>query len=507
MDMQQSPFAFTVIMPVYKVLPYIREAIDSLIGQDFGFARVQLILVDDGSPDGCGAVCDEYAARFPENVTVVHKENGGVSSARNAGLPLARGKYVNFMDPDDLLTPNALSLVYSFLEAHPEADLASIPVHFFEGREGEHVLNYKFKDGTRVIDLREEWTAAQLQVASAFIRREALSELCFDTRLTTAEDAKFMLQLLLNKPLLGVVDGCSYRYRRRGDTGEPSLVQGQTSTPDWYLPCLRHFHEELIHRSLDRFECVPRYIQYALVYEMQWRIRKACIPPGVLTAEEEQSYLDKLRELLQYIDDGVILALKTCFIEHKLRILRLKYGRLPELVFRSGNVDLYYGERRVTFLTIRPCHFQQIRLRPYSCEVEGFFTLFPLGDLQPQFLARFDGQILPCESRFVREPSIALGETLLDYPGFRLRLPLDRTRGRHRLQIGMRLGSSVLWARYAVFEPDFPLSDEEGASFASRGWTLRWQQPLLCFETYSRKAALRKELRRLLSGGKSAPEA
>lgn len=65
MDMQQSPFAFTVIMPVYKVLPYIREAIDSLIGQDFGFARVQLILVDDGSPDGCGAVCDEYAAPLP----------------------------------------------------------------------------------------------------------------------------------------------------------------------------------------------------------------------------------------------------------------------------------------------------------------------------------------------------------------------------------------------------------------------------------------------------------
>ena len=86
------PFEFSVIMAVYNVEPFLKEAVDSLIAQDFGFEKIQLIMVDDGSTDGSGAICDEYAAQYPENVVVIHKENGGVSSARNTGLQYATGR-------------------------------------------------------------------------------------------------------------------------------------------------------------------------------------------------------------------------------------------------------------------------------------------------------------------------------------------------------------------------------------------------------------------------------
>ena len=85
-EMIDYPFEFSVVMAVYNVEPFLRETVNSLISQNFGFEKIQLIMVDDGSSDGSGTICDEYAELYPQNVVVIHKENGGVSSARNEGL-------------------------------------------------------------------------------------------------------------------------------------------------------------------------------------------------------------------------------------------------------------------------------------------------------------------------------------------------------------------------------------------------------------------------------------
>lgn len=97
----------SVIVPVYKVEPYLRRCVDSVLNQtDSNF---EIILVDDGSPDSCGAICDEYAAA-DSRVRVIHKPNGGVSSARNEGLAQAKGEFVAFLDSDDWYHPQALEL-------------------------------------------------------------------------------------------------------------------------------------------------------------------------------------------------------------------------------------------------------------------------------------------------------------------------------------------------------------------------------------------------------------
>lgn len=99
----------SVIVPVYKVEPYLRECIDSILNQTY--RDFELILVDDGSPDNCGAICDEYAANDPR-VRVIHQENGGLSAARNAGLDVAKGEYVSFVDSDDAIHPECLSFLW-----------------------------------------------------------------------------------------------------------------------------------------------------------------------------------------------------------------------------------------------------------------------------------------------------------------------------------------------------------------------------------------------------------
>ena len=89
---------FSIVVPIYKVEKYLRECVDSILCQSF--SDFEIILVDDGSPDGCPRICDEYAEKDPR-VKVIHKTNGGLSDARNTGLDAATGDYVIFLDSDD----------------------------------------------------------------------------------------------------------------------------------------------------------------------------------------------------------------------------------------------------------------------------------------------------------------------------------------------------------------------------------------------------------------------
>lgn len=94
----QSGSKVSVIIPVYNVEPYLRQCLESVVNQTY--RNLEIILVDDGSPDNCGTICDEYATR-DERVIVIHKQNGGVSAARNDALKLASGEWISFVDPDD----------------------------------------------------------------------------------------------------------------------------------------------------------------------------------------------------------------------------------------------------------------------------------------------------------------------------------------------------------------------------------------------------------------------
>ena len=97
----------SIILPIYNVEQYLRKCVDSVLNQDIPSSEYEIILVDDGSPDSCPQICDEYAAKH-ENIRVVHRKNGGLSAARNSGIEVAKGDYVMFIDSDDYIEPNVL---------------------------------------------------------------------------------------------------------------------------------------------------------------------------------------------------------------------------------------------------------------------------------------------------------------------------------------------------------------------------------------------------------------
>lgn len=122
----------SIIVPVYKVEKYLHRCIDSILIQSF--TDFELILVDDGSPDNCGNICDEYAEK-DSRIVVIHKKNGGLSDARNSGIAMARGKYIGFVDGDDYIEKYMYESLYNNIK-EADADMAICGIyHCYDGVE------------------------------------------------------------------------------------------------------------------------------------------------------------------------------------------------------------------------------------------------------------------------------------------------------------------------------------------------------------------------------------
>ena len=142
MNLENQPL-ISVIVPVYKVEKYLHRCVDSILNQTY--RNLEIILVDDGSPDNCGTICDEYAAK-DSRIRVIHQENAGVSAARNAGLDACTGEYVAFVDSDDYIMPEMYETMLSaLLEKNVDICVCQWQYEYADGR---HPITQKHIDQT-----------------------------------------------------------------------------------------------------------------------------------------------------------------------------------------------------------------------------------------------------------------------------------------------------------------------------------------------------------------------
>ena len=132
-------------MPIYNVEQHLRKCVDSLLAQDIPSSEYEIILVDDGGQDKCPQICDDYAA-VHKNIRVVHRENGGLSAARNSGIEVAQGEYLMFVDSDDYIEPNVLGGLMAQVE-----------------RENLDVLRYRLQY-VKIVESQESRVKSQYQV-------------------------------------------------------------------------------------------------------------------------------------------------------------------------------------------------------------------------------------------------------------------------------------------------------------------------------------------------------
>lgn len=150
------PYKVSVIVPVYNVEKYLEGCLDSLLCQTIGQDKMEIVLVNDGSPDESYKICEKYAAKYP-CIHYYAKQNEGLSATRNYGVKRARGKYIMYLDSDDKLTPNTVKAVTDFFDKHyDEVDLVDyLNQPYRDGKKlGVH-YRYRFLPESGVYDLEE----------------------------------------------------------------------------------------------------------------------------------------------------------------------------------------------------------------------------------------------------------------------------------------------------------------------------------------------------------------
>lgn len=360
--MRYLPAQFSVISPMYNVSRYLPEYFASLERQTYGFENLEVILVDDGSTDDTLEVAQAFAAEHP-NVTVIHKENGGQASARNAALPRATGTWMTFPDPDDVLSDDYFAQVASAIDPeNPPAMLSTRLLLWFEDDTEDqlrdvHALAGRFHDGRVTKSLLQSPSWVQPHVTSGFMRRQRILEagLTFPTDLRLRfEDGAFASLYLLgfDDPTVTFVPEASYHYRQRSDNS--STIQTSAANPKKYTDTIRHGFLPVIDEALRLRGAVPRWLQNLFLYDQYWILRSSQTP-AVRNAPFPQHMHEELEQLLpaflQHVDDEAIQRFDLMYVAPWMReaLLLTKRGGGHAPVYRSGVSDTARGLRSLIY--------------------------------------------------------------------------------------------------------------------------------------------------------------
>lgn len=203
----------SVIIPVYNVEKYLDRCINSVLKQSY--KNLEIILIDDGSADNSGMMCDE-CAKSDNRIKVIHKTNAGVSSARNAGLDIAKGNYIGFVDPDDYISENMYEIL---LDEMKSGDFDIVECNYYRVYEDGAQLKKENKDAVYT-GYKDIWYAALTDylfcgMCNKLIKKSVIGDLRFNTDYKISEDMLFFFECAKNGKKLKFVNKPLYYYLQR----------------------------------------------------------------------------------------------------------------------------------------------------------------------------------------------------------------------------------------------------------------------------------------------------
>jgi glycosyltransferase involved in cell wall biosynthesis len=219
-----SELMLSIIVPVFNVAPYVEQGLMSIVNQDFAHAY-EIILIDDCSTDGSLGICRQFARDYPDKFNLIESlTNGGVSVARNLGLEQARGRYLMFVDPDDILPPNATSCMFEAAE-HYAADIVKGNLVLFGDSERrpapDQVHSTTLIAGDDVLTELFEHARVRGHIAGKMYRRDKFGEIRLPVGVRMAQDLLFFSQVFSRAQSLLLLNEDVYEYRKHsgGSTG------------------------------------------------------------------------------------------------------------------------------------------------------------------------------------------------------------------------------------------------------------------------------------------------
>ena len=200
----------SIIIPVYAVEATLNQCIESVVKQDY--KDYELILVDDGSPDRCPQICDQWAAK-DKRIKVIHKKNGGLRHARNTGIDEAKGDYITFIDSDDYIGPCTLAPLMNHLANYPQIDILEYPAYLFYGSPKQEELN--FPEEIVYHDMDAYWFEGEAYRHSYAWNKIYKKEMFLNVRFPTGvvfEDIYTLYLMLKKTSVLATINSGRYFY-------------------------------------------------------------------------------------------------------------------------------------------------------------------------------------------------------------------------------------------------------------------------------------------------------
>ena len=286
----------SIIVPIYNIEGYIRECIDSILAQTY--PDFELILVDDGSPDNCGRICDEYAEK-DVRIKVIHKENGGLTSARNAGLSVAKGDWIMHVDGDDWIEPD---MIESLIEAAKATEADLVFGDFM--KYGPYAGYYKLP--TWSIDKKDSMSRyiayMMTTIWGSIAKRSLYTEHCLKSPdgVSYCEDFHLIVRLCHFAKKIVNVHRPFYHYRYRPTSIMSNMSRKTEADEQWvYQDTIRFFKEQGV------------YEDYRKV--MSWRVLKSA----------QELLLDPTghKRFMELFNDGKEFIFSCPFVNKKIKML------------------------------------------------------------------------------------------------------------------------------------------------------------------------------------------
>ncbi len=339
---------FSIIMPVYNVAVYLERSVSSVLSQSGD--DYEVILADDGSTDASGALCDAWAKRN-KKIRVIHKQNGGLASARNAGLDAAKGSYVLFIDSDDYVEPNMLEVLRKAVQASQNADIIRYDLIMHRATGATPYQNQYARGLYEWENIRNKLVLPILRDTASYLLSSCLHAYRLDflnkndlrfvsERLILSEDFLFVLCAMYSAQSLYITDALLYHYEMR----EGSLTH--SPKPHIFEQYTR-LHQELIafFEGKNAPSCYIRLLNKYYVYDLFY----LNIPDLQYRNYDGHTWADGRKNVQQMLKSKELRAsardmdISSLPVKEKIKALFIKYGFEPGLA-------LAYRKRKEMYL-------------------------------------------------------------------------------------------------------------------------------------------------------------
>lgn len=302
----------SIIVPVYNVEEYLGRCVDSILGQTY--TNLEVILVDDGAKDSSGDICDAYARQDPR-VRVIHKENGGLSSARNAGIDIAKGDYLEFVDSDDWIEPDAVeSLLSLALEQNVELVVGGrydVKAKTGVKKKGLCPVRTEVISGEELVSRIFRWDNCDSAAPDKLFHRRLFAQIRFPHG-KVCEDVPIMYKIVLDAGRAALLDKPFYNYFHRPGSITFSSVSEKTF----------HFSqhtEKILPDIQERYPSLEREARYLRVRSLVYAVQSV----DLARPEDRKRFSEVCRESRKGLRSQVPFFLGCPWFSRKEKITNL----------------------------------------------------------------------------------------------------------------------------------------------------------------------------------------